>query len=141
MANIFQKIFLPQYQYMILDFIDRNRKSITYSSSTGQHRVWHNLYTKSDNFTLSATLVKNRKNPDAPAFVNYSFYCLKHEQCDKECCLKCNNGELRGDFADYDQSEYCNKSDDAKFAFRVYSKMLNNYLKNTNKCGLSCHAR
>ena len=141
MANIFQKMFLPRYQWMVLDFVDKNRKSIKYEYTENDFYTWRTLRAEYDGFSLNTTLKKNKENPDAPAFVSYSFVCTRHKSCDKDCNLKNNGGELNGKFADYEQSQYCERSEEANFAFRLYNKMFNYYSRENNKHCIACHAR
>lgn len=116
MATIFQRIRYTKNQCAILDFIEQNKTSITYSKSQvldGLCRPFnttHVLHAEKDGMDLFATLIKYH---DTERYDNKSSYCFS-----------------RFNMLDGNSANQYPKSASEKdgFAHIVYSKMLNHYV-------------
>lgn len=125
MANIFQKIFLPKTQWIVLDFIKAHPDSVQYEKSEKRDRfndvigTTHRVTINAEDKTLSAELTKFKYSyPLRDSQVEYSFVCTK--PCNKDNCSWHGNGV---------------RSQNDSFATRVYTNMLNNYVaKNGCPC-------
>ena len=128
MATIFQKIFLPKSQWVILDFIKDNHDSVEYRKTTKQDQfhddigTTHRVSIRANDKVLVAELTTYKYSyPFRESDVSYTFSCKK--PCEKQDCILQNVG--------------IHKQND-NFAFKVYTKMLNNYIANIAKNGCPC---
>jgi len=115
MATIFQRIRYTKNQCAILDFIEQNKASITYSKSqvldnlNRPFETTHVLHAQNGGMDLFATLIKYHDSERYDNEVSYSF----------------SHFNLYGNPANqYPKSA----SEKGGFAHTVYSKMLNHYV-------------
>ena len=138
MANIFQKIFLPKSQWMILDFIDKNADSINYSIQENQWYTWHNLdITGRPDFTLHTSLRRDNDRYKPTDHVTYSFKCNKSEKCENTKCPLAHKNELNG-FASIGSDGIILWE---SFALRVHNEILSAYHKRINKQRIPCNVK
>ena len=127
--NIFQKIFLPRQQRVILDFIDKNWEAVQYTrvKEPGSF-ITHTVFIEAENMILSASLQKDvYLHPSmihaiVASNVSYSL------QCTKPCC----NDECALQQTPVIKTASVNDKKQARFPLRVYNTMLSCYLIKMN---------
>lgn len=128
MATLFQKIFLPKYKRMILDFINEHYDSVQYyTTKEPGHFITHNVYIEAEDMLLSASLRKdifmnlNTQNTVLysvlPSTIAYSFGCTK----------PCGNYECAFNYKPIVQEAHV-KTKKSKFPLRLYNRMLVYYI-------------
>ena len=138
MTKILQKLRLPKQQRVILDFINNNPHAVNYDFSENGRFAWHTVSITNKQFALSATLQesKDRRTLFPTDVISYNFECVGYQNCTvADCFLKNQSGKIKDELAHWEDEQR------AKFAYRVFHKMLDNYTKERNKPFMPCNVR